>query len=158
MMVSEPQAKSSLDRGLHTASILVVVFAASVVLFGAVGSFLAAGDRGPTPAALPMAIISAAFFALVGSVAYRRVNFQPIRLHHLLEATGEGGLANHLVRTTVVSAALAESVGLFGLVLGLVTGDTYYLYALCAIALLGVLSNYPRADRWRDLLARVRQM
>jgi hypothetical protein len=35
--------------------------------------------------------------------------------------------------------------------MGFVTGDTYYLYALCAIALMGVLSNFPRARRWREL-------
>lgn len=152
-MTPASQPQSALDRGIQVASILVVAFAASVIVFGVVGAFLAEGDRGPVPAVIPLVAISAAFFALVGSVAMRRLSFQPLRLQRLYEAAGEAGLANHLVRTTVVSAALAEAVSLFGLVLGLMTGDKYYLYALSAIALLGVLSNFPRAGRWRNLRA-----
>ena len=152
-MMQASEQRYTIDRGIQIASILVVAFAASVVVFGVVGTFLAQGDRGPVAAAIPLAAISAAFFALVGSVAYRRLSFQPLRIARLYEASGEAGLAGHLVRTTVVSAALAEVVGLFGLVLGLLTGDTYYLYALAAISLLGVLSNFPRASRWRNLRA-----
>jgi len=85
------------------------------------------------------------------SVIFRRINYQPIRLRQVFDSGGEAGLANHMLRTTIVSAALAEAVGIFGLMLGIMSGDTYYLYALCAIALLGVLSNFPRARRWREL-------
>jgi hypothetical protein len=59
------------------------------------------------------------------------------------------------VRATIVSGSLAEAVGIVGLILGILTGDTYYLYALCAVSLLGVLSNFPRAGRWRDLSAEI---
>jgi hypothetical protein len=154
-MMGAAQLRYTVDKAVQVASILVVAFSASVVVFGVVGTFLAIGDRGPVPAVIPLAIISSAFFALVASVAYRRLSFQPIRLQRVYEASGEAGLANHLVRTTVVSAGLAESVAIFGLILGLMTGDTYYLYALCAIALLGVLSNFPRAGRWRTLRTEV---
>jgi hypothetical protein len=152
-MMGASEQRYTLDRGIQVASILVVAFSASVIVFGVVGTFLAEGDRGPVPAVIPLAAISAAFFALIGSVAYRRLSFQPLRLQRLFEDAGEAGLASHLVRTTIVSSALAEAVSLFGLVLAVMTGDKYYLYALAVIALLGVLSNFPRAGRWRSLRA-----
>jgi hypothetical protein len=153
MMMNGPDAGASapLDQRIRVASILVAAIAMSVVVFAVIGTILAKTSDGQMPAGLLVGIVSASFFALLTSVIVRRINYQPVRLRQVYEAAGEAGLATHMLRTTIVSAALAEAVAVFGLVLGMISGDTYYLYALCAIALLGVLSNFPRARRWREL-------
>jgi len=153
MMMNGPDAGASaaLDQRILVASILVAAIATSVVVFAVIGTILATTSGGAMPAGLLVGIVSAAFFALLTSVIVRRINYQPVRLRQVYEAAGEAGLATHMLRTTIVSAALAEAVGIFGLMLGIMSGDTYYLYALCAIALLGVLSNFPRARSWREL-------
>ena len=148
-------APDALDRRIRTASVVVGAMAASVVAFAVVGTVTVRAASGGTPLSFMLGIVSAAFFALLGSVVYRRLNYQPIRLRQIFEASGESGLADHMLRTTIVSAALAEAVAVFGLLMGTLTGDTYYLYALCAIALLGVLSNFPRARRWRELSSEI---
>lgn len=152
-MMNEPDAAASaaLDQRIRIASILVAAIAMSVVVFAVIGTVLAKTSGGEMPAGLLVGIVSASFFALLTSVIVRRINYQPIRLRQIYETSGEAGLAAHLLRTTIISAALAEAVGVFGLILGMLSGDTYYLYALCAIALGGVLSNFPRARRWREL-------
>jgi uncharacterized membrane protein len=152
-MMSGPDAGGSaaLDQRIRVAGILVAAIATSVVAFAVVGTLLAKTAGGPLPAGMLVGIVSASFFALLTSVIVRRINYQPARLRQVYEAAGEAGLANHMLRTTIISAALAEAVAIFGLLLGMLSGDTYYLYALCAIALLGVLSNFPRAKRWREL-------
>jgi hypothetical protein len=147
---SAAAAPSALDQRIRVATIVVAAIASSVVFFGAIGTVLAR-QGGTANATLTLGIVSAASFALVGSVLYRRFNYQPIRLRQVFRASGATGLADHLLRTTIVSSALSEAVAVFGLLMGILTGDTYYLYALCAIALLGVLSNFPRAKRWREL-------
>lgn len=153
-MTNEPQVQTRgpIERGVQTAMVVVGALSMSVVLFGVVGTLVASKVETPVPAALPIAIVAAATFALLGSVMYRRLSYQSIRLVRIYEAGGEAALASYMVRTTIVSAALAEAVGLFGLVMAIMTGDTYYLYVLCLIALGGVLSNFPRARRWRDMI------
>lgn len=150
----DPGTDAALDSRIRTSSIIVGAMAVTVIVFGVLGTFLAQ-SAGPTNPTLTLAIVPAAIFSLLGSVLYRRFNYQPIRLRQVYNGSGESGLADHLLRTTIVSSALAEAVGMFGLVMGILTGDTYYLYVLCAIALLGVLSNFPRARRWRELSSEI---
>jgi hypothetical protein len=142
---------SALEARIRIASLLVIAMSGFVVMLGIVGSLVLAGVASRPNPTVTVAIVSAAFFALIGSVLYRRFNYQPIRLRQVHANSEELGLAAHMLRTTIVSAALAEVVAVFGFLVGMLTGDTYYLYALCAIALIGVLSNFPRARRWREL-------
>jgi hypothetical protein len=149
---TDTAATSVLDKRLQTASIVVAALAMSVLLFAVAGTFVAprAGD---TPPSLSFGLVAVSFFLMLASVFARRVMFTPAKLTEVYEKGGEAALGDYVFRVTIVSSALAEGVGAIGLVLGLVTGDTYYMYALCFIALLGVLSNFPRARRWRDLSA-----
>ena len=158
MMSSGPQPASpasatSIDARIKTATVVVAAIAAGVLFFAVIGTIaikpFAQGREFNGQVAIPL--VSFAFFAMLASIMFRRVSFQPLKLEQIGEAKGGAGLAAHLMRTTIVSAALAEAVGIIGLVLGMLTGETYYLYALCAISLFGVLSNYPRANQWRRL-------
>jgi hypothetical protein len=156
-MMNQPNADASaaLEQRIRTASVIVGAIAMSVVALAVVGTIVAESIGGDRPLSFMVGVVSAAFFALLGSVVYRRFNYQPLRLQQVYQAGGEKGLADHMLRTTIVSAALAEAVAIFGLLMGILTGDTYYLYALCGVALLGVLSNFPRARRWRELSSEI---
>jgi hypothetical protein len=145
----------ALGRRIRSASLLVAAIAASVVALAGVGTVVTRAAGGGAPLSFMVGIVSTAFFALLGSVVYRRLNYQPERLRRAFAAGGEPGLADHMLRTTIVSSVLAEAVAILGLLMGIMTGDTYYLYALCAIALLGVLSNFPRTRRWRELSSEI---
>ncbi len=155
MTAPETRADGALDARIRTTSVIVLALSSSVVAIAAIGTAAARSMSGTPNPALTVAMVSAAFFALVGSVLYRRFNYQPIRLRQVYADSEDSGLAEHMLRTTIVSAALAEIVAVFGLMLGILSGDTYYLYALCAIALIGVLSNFPRARRWRELSSEI---
>lgn len=153
-MMENRQQASVLDQRITAASIVVAALAGGVVIMGIVGTFV--GPRvGDAPPSVAISLVAAAFFSMLGSVLIRRILLQPYRLVQVYEGGGEAGLADHAFRVTLISAALAEAVGVIGLVVGLLTGDTYYMYALCFIALVGILSNFPRARRWRDLSAEI---
>ena len=154
MMHQSDAASPVLDRRIQSATIVVAALAFSVVMMAVVGT-LVAPDANEVPPTSSLFFVAAAFFAMLGSVIVRRLMLQPARLVQVYGRSGEAGLAEHAFRVTIISAALAEAVGAIGLVLGLVTGDTYDMYVHCFIALLGVLSNFPRARRWRELNAEI---
>lgn len=142
------------DRSTQMASLIVFAFTSTVVMLVLVGSMIVQPVESPaTQVAFPLVI--GAFGAMVASVLFRRINLNPFRLRAIFSKKGGTGLASHLFTVTIVSAALAESVGIFGFVLGLLTGDRYYFYVLSVISCIGILLNFPRARRWRDLMTEI---
>lgn len=153
MMSTAPASPTPvLDARIRAASIIVLVLAMSVVMFAVVGTIVSTGaTASPSAGTLLFPLVGAALLTLVASVMIRRVSFQPARLLSAHGNGGEKGLAEHMFRITVVSSALGEAVGIFGLILGILSADMYYAYVLCGIGLMAVLSNYPRARQWREL-------
>jgi hypothetical protein len=144
-------ASAKLENAIATARTLVLALAMSVGLYMLVGTFVAQeGDSGADVATYRIPLVSIAFASLIASVMYRRVNLLMARLEQVHTARGEAGLARHLLTTTVVSAALGDVVGICGLLVGILTGDTYTMYALCAAALIAILFSLPRANGWRE--------
>ena len=154
-MSASQDSRGAIDKAVASTSVLILAFCGAVVGFAIVGTVVAPGQQGGAGMQVVYALVLAAFGALVGSVLFRRISLQPARLASAYYAGGESALAQVLVRTAIVSGALAESVGIFGLIIALLTADTYYLYALCAVALIGVLSNFPRASKWRGVVAEI---
>jgi len=156
--LTQESATPNLDAKIRVASIAVITIASSVVVFAMIATVVAARQASSALApTLMLPLVIAGFFALVSSVMFRRLNFQPAKLLAVFGRGGEPALAGHLFRVTLVSSALAEAVGIVGLILGIVSADTYYAYVLCGIALLAVLSNFPRARQWRELGTEITQ-
>jgi len=154
---SSSSATPVLDARIRTASVVVLAMAMSVILFAVVGTAIRPDSPNPAADALLYPLVAAALLTLVASVIIRRISYQPARLLAAHAAGGEPGLADLLLRVTIVSSALGEAVGILGLILGIVSADMYYAYVLCGIALLAVLSNFPRARQWRDLSTEITQ-
>ncbi|MBK6316850.1 MAG: hypothetical protein IPF53_21830 [Blastocatellia bacterium] len=151
-------ATPTLDARIRTASIVVLAIAMSVVMFAVVATMMATGESpGPAAGMLLVPLVVAALAALVASVMIRRVSFKPARILSVHANGGEKGLAELMFRITIISSVLGEAVGIFGLILGIVAADMYYAYVLCGIALMAVLSNYPRARQWRELSTEITQ-
>jgi hypothetical protein len=142
---------AKLESAIVTARMVVLALASSVGLYLLVGTFVvqagAAGSDGPT---YRVPLVSVAFAALIASVMFRRVNLMLARLEQVHIAKGDAGLASHLFSSTVISASLGDVVGICGLGVGIMTGDTYTMYALCAAALIAILFSLPRANGWRE--------
>jgi hypothetical protein len=159
MMNEAPiSATPVLDARIRTASVLVLALALSVIAFAVVGTVASSRTVAvPAAGALLLPLVGAALLTLVASVMIRRVSFQPARILSVHAQAGEKGLAEHMFRITLISSALGEAVGIFGLILGIVSADMYYAYVLCGIGLMAVLSNYPRARQWRELSTEITQ-
>jgi hypothetical protein len=71
------------------------------------------------------------------------------RLESIAERRGVAGVLKHLFTVTLISAALAEAVGMMGLLIVFFGGDEADLIRVGIVALIVSLFNYPRLGMWR---------
>jgi hypothetical protein len=134
---------------LWRARIVVLALAAAVVLYGVVGLLFTAARSDDAP----LADDSATLWVMRGALAVVTViNFSTgayLRRGLLGSgATPPGGTGRPLVPATVVSGALAEAVGIYGLVLTLLGGEPWDVMVFGVVALLALAAVFPRREAW----------
>ena len=142
------------DAAHRIALIVVVAVMSCIVVYVAVGLIVLNGKSRPSDgssARIPI-YVSALFIAL-GSVALRRSQMRWLRLSTVAEVRGAGGLISHLLRTTIILAALADLIGLLGLMISFTGGDMRDVLIMGAVALLIVLPVFPRRRVWEKTVA-----
>ena len=90
------------------------------------------------------------FFGLAGAV-FLAIRF--LRRAHLAKdrVSGLHAALGRLRMATVVSCALAETIAVLGLVLGLLGGSQRDVYILFGISLVLLFVYFPRPDKWKAL-------
>ncbi len=143
----EESALARVAAAHRTSRIIVLAFAASVVIYTVIGIALGEGraERGARAPFLLAGLVLA-----LGSMAVRRAQLGRMRLEAVARRRGARGLVRHIFITTLVSSALAEAAGVLGLVSGLLGGSQLEVIILGVIGLMMVLSNYPRRSAWED--------
>jgi len=133
----------------RTAVILVLAFALSILVYTGVG-LLMLSLRGPhVQAELPYAFYAAAAALAIGSIVLRRAQLHRMRLEAVAATRGVDGLIKHLLNATIISAALAEVIGVLALVVVFFGGEQSDVIRLGVVALLISLYNYPRRSAWQ---------
>lgn len=149
------QREEHFARRLRPLRRLCAALAGGVVLVAAL-SWVLLGPAGvrplPLPDAVPLAVTAAAAILILLSSRLRssivRRSF-PTRPE--LQPQPEAVLAAYR-RATLVSFALLEGAALLGLMVALLSGRLLYGLVLCAAALLGMLTRWPRATEVDRLL------
>jgi hypothetical protein len=122
-----------------------------VALVGVVAFLVTSGAFTPTlslPAAATWGIAGAGVLALgAGRVVGRRLRRAPA-------GAGPEAVATRWVNGAVIATALAETPGLLGGLLGLLTGDLLLMAGLAALSVLGILTGSPPRDELERLLRR----
>ena len=147
---------SRLERTIATCRTILFALASSVFVYVVVGTIVSQQDAAAQPSnTYRIPLVAGALGALVGSVMFRRLNLSFTRVSQIHATKGASGVIDHLFRTTIVSAALGEAVGIFGLLVGILSADTYTMYALCAAAVVAILFSLPQANGWRELYQQI---
>lgn len=142
-------------RAAHAkASMVVLAFAASIIVYVAIGIFNVRSRSAVAVANdLPYSFYVGAIFLALGSIAYRRAQMRRLRLEAVAALRGVDGLINHFFKVTLLSAALAELIGIFAVVISLLGGEQNDVIRLGVVALVVELFTYPRRGAWRQAVA-----
>ena len=139
---------------LQNLRLIIPAMAMGVIIFAAIVIFLIAGGRVNTdrePANLLLLVLAAlAVMELAAYVVVRKViagNLRRQWLGHAVEDVPPEELAKWFQTLTLVGAALAEGLSLFGLVILLITGNWLAIVAP-AIGLLLIARHFPTRDKF----------
>lgn len=133
----------------RTALILVLAFAMSIVIYMGVGLLILSLRGANTQAKLPYAFYAAAAALAIGSIVIRRAQLHRMKLEVVAGTRGVEGLIKHLLNATILTAAIAEVIGVLALVVGFFGGDQNDVIRLSVVALAVSLYNYPRRSGWQ---------
>jgi hypothetical protein len=133
----------------RTALTVFIALGASIVIYTAIGFVIlsVSGETSNRPA-LRVELTVAGLFLALGAVALRRTQLRATRLTAIAAIRGIDGLLKHLVLVTILSAAVAETIGIMGLLVSLFGGSRRDVGTLGVVALLVLVSGYPSRRAW----------
>jgi hypothetical protein len=147
--VSAHAAVRSQVAAVHRkAQIIVLAMTISVLICTVIGFWLAGSQAVTRTGQMPVAFIVGVIFLALGSTALRRTQLRWLRLQTVGEARGVEGLLKHLFTVTLISVALAEAIGVLALLVGILTGEQFYVLVFGVVAMVVLLSSYPRRTAW----------
>jgi hypothetical protein len=134
----------------RTAAVLVLALTGSIVAYVVLGFLLLGRASSPVSSDLRLPLYGAAAAVSLAAIALRRVLLFRFRLENIADRRGVTGVLKHLFTVTVIGAALAEAVGMIGLIMVFFGGDQSDLIRVAVVALVVMLYNYPRLRAWKQ--------
>lgn len=141
------------DAAYRTGLMVVVVVMMSIVGYVGAGAIIRGKGGASDLMSVRVPVYVAALFIAMGSIALRRSQMRWLRLSNIAEVRGAEGLIKHLLNMTIILAALAEVIGLLGLVLCFSGGVMRDGLIMGAVAFLIVLPVFPRRQVWEKTVA-----
>ncbi len=148
---TESDARSRVAAVHRTSRIIVLAMAASIIFYVIIGLTLAPSVA-TAPTQKPMPFFVTAIVLAFASLAVRRVQFGSARIEWVANKRGIEALIKHFFITTVIAAALAEAIGILGLLIGFLGGGQMEVVSLGVIAFVMTISNYPRRAAWEQVV------
>ena len=134
---------------VHSKAKTVVLAAlVSILLLTAIGFWIAGVRTVTRTGQMPISFVVAVIFLALGATAIRRTQLRWLRLQAVGSLRGVEGVLKHLLRMTVVVAALAGAIGVLALLVGIFAGEQFYVLVFGLVAIVVLLSSYPRRMAW----------
>lgn len=130
------------------AKTILLAVAISILLLTAVGFWLAGSRTVTRTGQMPVSFVVGVIFLALGATAVRRTQLRWLRLQAVGSLRGTDGVLKHLLRMTVIVAALAEAIGVLALLVGIFAGEQFYVLVFGLVAMVVLLSSYPRRMAW----------
>ena len=130
------------------AKTVLLAVAVSILLLTAVGFWLAGARTVTRTGQMPVSFVVGVIFLALGATAIRRTQLRWLRLQAVGSLRGTDGVLKHLLRMTVIVAALAEAIGVLALLVGIFAGEQFYVLVFGLVAMVVLLSSYPRRLAW----------
>ena len=152
---TSPEAQAELARRHKAAATTVLGLLVATILLSVL-AFLGKPYFTPNDnSAINMAVRIVILILGLGAVVWRRTKFQPMRLQDIFGLAGVSGLLKTLEKTTIQLALLGAAIASIGFIATLVTGNEWYTYLGCAVAILVFVYCYPTKQSWLRTLYRL---
>jgi hypothetical protein len=135
------------------ASIIVMAFALSVILFLILGKVATPGEPAPGSEQWQKMIYAGVLILGLFIVVLRRFLLSGIVINRAA-AGGIGNVLRNLMAVTIIIASLAEAIAIIGLVFYFVTADYQYSWRLGVISLFLLAYGFPRRAEWERIVAK----
>jgi len=147
----DPELAQRVRAAHRVSSVVVLAFAATVVFYVALAYIIRmTGNPKTESTQVPVPFYAGAVFLALGSIVFRRTQMHRFRLEAVALKRGLDGLIKHFFNVTMVSAALAEMIGLLGLASIFFGGEPSDALRMGVVALAITLYNYPRRAAWQE--------
>ncbi|HSE97572.1 MAG TPA: hypothetical protein VLD57_04825 [Blastocatellia bacterium] len=134
------------------AMLITLAMTASIVIYVVIGIVVVSTREGRAGLEQPpLAFVTLVTFLALGSTVLRRTQLRQMRLEAVAGTRGIDGLLRHLFTMTIISAALAEAIGILALLVSFFGGDQFYVVIFGVVALVVMLSSYPRRAAWEKI-------
>jgi hypothetical protein len=145
--------ESRVAEAHNKAKVIVLALAASIIVYAVVGWVLInAREPRVLSSTVQMPFYVAALFLALGSIAVRRTQMRSLRLEAVAGLRGIDGLINHFMKVTIVSAVLAEIIGVLAFVVVFFGGDQTDVIRFGVVGLVVALFAYPRRRAWQQAI------
>ena len=152
MAATPDDVQAELTRRHKQASTTVLSLVVASILL-AIIAFLGRPYYTPRPNTVAdMAVRLLVLFLGLGAIAFRRYKFNPMRLQDIAGLGGPSGLLKTLEKTTLQLALVGIGVTIVGFMSTIVMGDESYTYWSVAVALVVLISAYPRKSIWTRVI------
>ncbi|MEN3331577.1 MAG: hypothetical protein V7641_942 [Blastocatellia bacterium] len=136
------------------ASMIVLAIAASLVFYVAIALYVVSLRQPPgLTGQTRIGFYAAAAFLAFGSIFYRRSQMGRTRLEVVAGLRGIEGLLKHFFQVTIVSVAMADTIGVLALLASFFGGDQNDVVRLGVVAIAFALYTYPRRQSWQQAAA-----
>ena len=140
---------SQVAEAHRPAELIVLSVAFSVAIYLIIGLIIVnSAESEAESSRFRIPFFVAALFLSLGSIALRRTQLQWMRLQAVAGSKGVSGLLRHLSKFTIISAVIAEMIGLLALPMSFLGGSSTDVLVLGIIGLMVSLSSYPRRGAW----------
>lgn len=151
---TSPEAQAELARRHKAAATTVLGLLVATVLLSVL-AFLAKPYFTENPNVVVEGAVRIVILILgLGAVVWRRTKFQAMRLQDIAGLAGVSGLLKTLEKTTIQLALFGAAIASVGFITTLMTGNDWYTYWACAIAVVVFVYCYPTKQSWLRALYR----
>ncbi|MBK9707577.1 MAG: hypothetical protein IPO77_11375 [Acidobacteria bacterium] len=152
MQYISSQSQQSLSQSYRLTSIVVMSFCFTVIMFMGVARFIEPNQTIPGSEKWGKTIYTVVIVVGLSIVGLRRFFMSQSFLGRASQK-GPDSVLSVLQKMTIIICAIAEAVGISGLIFYRLTGDYQYSWRLGVVAILLILYSFPRRGEWERAVA-----
>jgi MFS family permease len=145
-------AQKTLGTRIRFTTFIIVVFGVTVIVYMLVGRMVALMAERDRSDERYRNFYYAAIAIGMGVVMLRRVLLSNVQME-VVARRGVNAVLGRMSTVSMIGAALGEAVGILGMVVSILTGDSNFSWRLGMVGIMLIVYSYPRRWEWEKQVA-----